>query len=91
MSDFAALECDHCGDEAITSADNLFIDGDGGKCEACGFPGHVSVDDYDEPAVAYWRCDEGEGSFCSDLKCSDEMCAINRRKHGNEKEGNEAS
>jgi predicted RNA-binding Zn-ribbon protein involved in translation (DUF1610 family) len=50
------LGCNHCGADAITSVTAMFWDGEGERCESCGFPGHVSADE----DSAYWvEADEG--------------------------------
>lgn len=46
-----ALECQHCGGAAITSATGMFAEDDGGACAECGFPGQVNVT---EDGEAYW-------------------------------------
>jgi len=60
-----ALSCDHCGDDAITSESHEFSDGQGDRCESCGFPGTVSVDDADpEEVSAYWRISDDVEARC---------------------------
>lgn len=71
MNERAYLDCDHCGAEAIESADGTFGDGDGGKCMTCGFPGCVSVDDSGDmgDATAYWSCSEADDAVCNEADC----------------------
>jgi len=64
-----SLECPHCGGEAIRTEKALFYDGDGGKCQECGFPGHVSIDNAEEPATAWWNASEEPGAVCEDHTC----------------------
>jgi hypothetical protein len=62
------LFCDHCGGNAITSVTGMFWDGEGERCESCGFPGQVSADE----DGAYWvEADEGN---CNrpDCECNEE-------------------
>lgn len=62
------LECDHCGDVAIyADADELYWDGDGGRCLTCGFPGHVSADG----ERAHWRTSEEPEDRCSVEGCDE--------------------
>ena len=74
------LMCDHCGGEAIQfkppahHTDYWHLhDGDGEKCDECGFPGHVSVDDGDpEEPRAYWVVNEwDDGLKCNQPDCVD--------------------
>jgi hypothetical protein len=76
MSD---LECNHCGNIAFTTRDvrdgvPWFTDGDGEKCDHCGMPGHVSVDepDPDEASVS-WVDVQESGVYCERADC--EECA----------------
>jgi hypothetical protein len=73
MKDDEKLTCDHCGGDAITSPNGLFYDGQGEKCDECGMPGHVSVDDSDfDDATASWvyddeaRCTRPDCEECKD-------------------------
>lgn len=73
------LMCDHCGGEAIQFKPpahpghfwHLF-DGDGDRCDECGFPGHVSVDDggYEEDSTARWAMSDWD----DDAKCARAEC-----------------
>jgi hypothetical protein len=76
------LECDHCGCEAIGCDDQgMFQDGDGDKCDFCGFPGQVSADggDDDEGGYAYWSMrDWDDEAHCTLSDCIDDEC-IKRR------------
>ena len=75
------LECDHCGDVAIEFKPPAYPghfwhlhDGDGGKCDSCGFPGHVSVDDAgeEEDNIASWMVNDwDEGLKCRRPDCPD--------------------
>ncbi len=70
------LECDHCGGVAIESDRNgLFTDGDGERCDTCGHPGHVSVDeayeDEDNTGYASWALSDDAGATCADPVCSE--------------------
>lgn len=75
------LECGHCGDEAIQFKAPAWPghfwhlhDGDGDRCESCGFPGHVSVEDggCEDEALAYWRTNDwDEGLKCKAADCDD--------------------
>lgn len=74
----AVLECSHCGDVAIESADGLFGEDDGDACLSCGMPGRVSVEedesDYDEGdriGTASWLTDDGEDSYCTRPDCEE--------------------
>jgi hypothetical protein len=73
----ATLECDHCGGVAIESSTGLFGEGDSDRCDTCGMPGHVSVDeayeDEDSPGLASWSVRDEDGAVCRDLAC--EQCA----------------
>ena len=63
------LECPCCGDEGAESADGLFDDK---QALLCGCPGHVVVDDDEDPPLARiwidedvdcpvcWRIDDAE-------------------------------
>ena len=46
MSPFT-LSCDHCGGAAITSPDGLFSEQSSDRCEACGYPGGVVLEESD--------------------------------------------
>jgi hypothetical protein len=61
----AALECNHCGGDAIVSPSGLFTEDDGGPCLECGHPGHVSVDE----DVATWIVDDENGNRCQRADC----------------------
>lgn len=78
MDKSATLECPHCGDVAIESPDGLFTDGDGGNCISCGYPGHVSVDDAEENARAYWSTRDLPWDICNSLDCI--ACQKNEEK-----------
>ncbi len=72
------LECDHCGGIAITSdAYGLFTDGDGERCDSCGFPGSVCVEDApdadDGPVLgeAWWNVGQEANDVCSDMACTE--------------------
>ena len=65
---YAALDCGHCGGDAIESASGLFIDGDGTACKMCNYPGHVSADG---ESNAYWVESEDPGAKCNDPECHD--------------------
>src|ERR1700734_4045424 len=43
-----AIDCNHCGGHAISNSTDRFVDGEGERCNDCGFPGHVSIDDDEE-------------------------------------------
>ncbi len=65
-----SLDCDHCGGDAITSETGLFTGGQVERCDDCGFPGCVYVDDEDLDGVtAYWRCSDEPGAKCNDRDC----------------------
>jgi len=65
-----ALECDHCGGDAIVSTTGYFSDGEGTACATCGWPGHVSVDGVDDDP------DENFPHFVldNDGACKDPTC-----------------
>ncbi len=65
------LSCDHCGDEAVSSKTDLFAEGDADRCQVCGFPGRISVDDFEEPYTATFILDEFDDSRCNDPDCTD--------------------
>lgn len=74
----ATLECDHCGGAAITSTNGLFGEGDSDRCDECGFPGHVSVDesgneddDGDPIYTATWLSSIDAGDVCTSCVCSE--------------------
>lgn len=62
------IGCDHCGDVAITREQGWFGDGDGGRCESCGFPGWVSCDGEELP---YWRESDEVDAKCDRPGCSE--------------------
>lgn len=72
------LGCDHCGGTAIEFKPPAWPghfwhlhDGDGGHCNECGFPGHVSVDDgYSDEALARWMTNDWDDG----LKCKADDC-----------------
>lgn len=64
----AHLDCAHCGDVAIESADGFFADGEGGACMTCGFPGGVSCDSETEP---YWNESDDPEARCTAPDCLD--------------------
>ncbi len=72
-------ECNHCGGEAIQFKKPRWpgdmwhlYDGDGEKCDECGWPGSVSVDDTDEGPVADWRTNDwDEGLKCNAADCEE--------------------
>ena len=74
MSD---LECNHCGGIAFTTRDirdgrPWFTDGDGEKCDDCGFPGHVSVDEPDpDDAEVSWSTSDGNDDTCNRSDCEE--------------------
>lgn len=68
------LECNHCGGFAIEHADNMYLDGEGTECAACGYPGHVVVDTepgYDDEATATWYLRDGNDDVCREPGCED--------------------
>ena len=75
------LECDHCGDTAIDfhpprhpGGRWLLDDGEGGRCESCGFPGRVSVDDAGDEAdnLATWSINDwDEEAKCARFDCEE--------------------
>lgn len=66
------LECDHCGGEAVTSATGLFSEDMATKCDSCGFPGSVHIDDQDEANVtAWWGCSEDAAAVCNQADCAE--------------------
>lgn len=74
MSD---LECNHCGGIAFTSRDYRdgvywFTDGDGEKCDDCGMPGYVSIDDPDpDDATVTWNDVQETGVYCERPDCEE--------------------
>ena len=64
----ATLECDHCGCDAFTGEDGDWIDGAGGKCETCGFPGVVSVD---EDREVWWNMSQDKSARCTLPSCDE--------------------
>lgn len=64
-----SLECDHCGGDAITKAAPWFADGEGERCKACGFPGHVSVDEDPDGNAASWSMSQDPTARCTDAVC----------------------
>jgi len=83
VRDVVLLECAHCGDSPIDpDEDGLYWDGEGGECQCCGFPGHVSVDGYEyEDGSASWSTrDWDEEAHCYLRTCSDEMCVEWRKR-----------
>jgi hypothetical protein len=69
-----ALECDHCGDDAIRKPTGVFVDGEGDRCESCGFPGHVSVDGTDDDPdenTPSWKLSEAPDARCTDPECGE--------------------
>lgn len=74
------LECSHCGDEAIEpDEDGLYRDGDGGKCQCCGYPGQVSCSG-DEGDGAEWVESDDPGAHCDRDDCDDEACVASRAR-----------
>lgn len=67
-----ALECNHCGGDAIFSEDNLFFDGEGERCAECGFPGQVSIGDNgdEESNTADWSIND----YDDEAKCNRADC-----------------
>lgn len=64
------LECGHCGEPAIYSANGFYWEGQDGPCVSCGFPGYVSVDENgNDEFVASWR--ELNDGRCADPACDD--------------------
>lgn len=81
------LECDHCGDVAIEfkpprhPGDFWHLnDGDGGRCESCGFPGSVGINDggYGEDNVAYWLTADYDEARCRRPDCEECLAAFDR-------------
>jgi len=67
-----ALECDHCGCDAIDAdEEGLFYDGDGGACATCGFPGRVSADGDSEDPHAWWNTSQEPGDRCNRADCEE--------------------
>ncbi len=75
------LVCDHCGGTAIEFNPPAWPghfwhlhDGDGERCDECGWPGHVSVDDdgFENEATAYWVTNDwDDGLKCRTADCED--------------------
>lgn len=74
------LECGHCGGDAVSEPRNVFHEGMADRCEACGYPGQVIVDeletDEDEETgehigVARWSTSDGPGVRCRRPNCDD--------------------
>lgn len=65
------LDCCHCGDVAVTSETGRFGEGDADRCETCGIPGQVIVDEPDDDgnASAHWY--ESEDGRCNQADCSE--------------------
>jgi len=72
------LPCDHCGDTAVQGKPGrnglvLFCEGDADRCESCGIPGNISVDEWDEESdgvgTAYFSVDEA--GHCTDPNCTE--------------------
>lgn len=82
------LECDHCGDVAITHPDGMWAEDDGERCDSCGMPGSVCVgeciderEDGTEIVQVNWISSIDEGSYCNRADCED--CAEARKEAGN--------
>lgn len=73
----SCLECDHCGGAAVTREDDLYSEGMAVKCEECGFPGRVSIDDANDDAEAYWLCSDDALATCNRDDCDE--CAELRK------------
>ena len=71
----ATLCCNHCGGDALSSADGTFVDDTSGPCMTCSFPGHVvvDIDDADENGgyAAYWSTSEEPDARCKDDECQE--------------------
>lgn len=75
------LECGHCGGAAVSEQRDLFHEGMADRCEECGYPGQVIVDDIGdgdgdeetgEPTgVAHWSTSERPGVRCRRPNCDD--------------------
>jgi hypothetical protein len=76
----STLGCDHCGGDAVTSETDEYSEDMAAKCEECGFPGRVSIDDAGDDAEAYWSCSEADDAVCNDADC--EECAEVRAAGG---------
>lgn len=68
-----ALECDHCGGDAIESGpDGLFTDDTGEACDECGFPGCVHIEeDEDGNNVAAWAVSGDDAARCNLAGCAE--------------------
>lgn len=82
------LECDHCGEVAITHPDGMWAEDDGERCDSCGIPGSVGVGDpFDSDAdgndyvPVHWYSSIEEGSYCNRPDCDD--CAEARKEAAN--------
>ncbi len=72
------LDCDHCGNVAIESADGVFTDGDGGACSSCGLPGYVSCCSETEP---HWFMSEDPNTKCKRADCEECNAGQAQRQH----------
>ena len=76
MSPFT-LACGHCGGAAITSPDGLFSEQNSDRCESCGYPGGVVIEesgeDEDGETVysATWVSGIEPGDVCDACVCSE--------------------
>lgn len=69
-----ALECNHCGGDAVHSRpDGTFDEDAAGRCVSCCYPGRVQIvdDEDDTPADAYWLCDDDEKARCAIPSCNE--------------------
>lgn len=62
------LPCDHCGDEAVISADGTFCEDDSEACGSCGIPGIVRVSEDEE---AWFDISQEQGARCTNKSCGD--------------------
>ena len=76
MSPFT-LACDHCGGAAITSPNGLFSEQNSDRCESCGYPGGVVIDESGEDDdgetvyAATWVSSTEPGDVCDACVCSE--------------------
>jgi len=71
MSPFT-LACDHCGGAAITSPNGLFNGRSSDRCESCGYPGVVVVEESGDTVYsATWVSGTEPGDVCDACVCSE--------------------
>lgn len=61
-----SLDCEHCGDVAVISAQNMYWDGDFARCLSCGHPGQIHADE-----TAYFTIADEETDWCDREDCAE--------------------